>query len=210
MFPNNPAPERPQWQAPPEWQQRRGMSPQQTPPPEWQQRPAVPPRDEQERRSMPVQSRRNPTAILSGKRIDSSRPSVVRWSSILLILLSFLGTIVAFHGNDWQALRSPSMPRLLAAVALQAWCTAFEWYNRKRKRSFWYVQAFVLDVLPSTYAFAGVVSFFLSILTPTAALAVLQALDFHGMNAYTALIWLVAAFAGVQLARIPEDRLIGE
>ena len=197
MFPNNPAPERPQWRTPP----------QQTPPPEWQQRPAAPPRDVQERR---LQARRNPTAILSGKRIDSSRPSVVRWSSILLILLSFLGTIVAFHGNDWQALRSPSMPRLLAAVALQAWCTAFEWYNRKRKRSFWYVQAFVLDVLPSTYAFAGVVSFFLGILIPTAALAVLQALDFHGMNAYTALIWLVAAFAGVQLARIPEDRLIGE
>lgn len=197
MFPNNPAPERPQWRTPP----------QQTPPPEWQQRPAAPPRDEQERR---LQSRRNPTAILSGKRIDSSRPSVVRWSSILLILLSFLGTIVAFHGNDWQALRSPSMPRLLAAVALQAWCTAFEWYNRKRKRSFWYVQAFVLDVLPSTYAFAGVVSFFLSILMPIPVRATLQTLDFHGMNAYTALIWLVAAFAGVQLARIPEDRLIGE
>ena len=207
MFPNNPAPERPQWRTPTQWQQREGRPPQQTPPPEWRRRPASPSRDEQERR---LQSRRNPTAILSGKRIDSSRPSVVRWSSILLILLSFLGTIVAFHGNDWQALRSPSMPRLLAAVALQAWCTAFEWYNRKRKRSFWYVQAFVLDVLPSTYAFAGVVSFFLSILTPTAALAVLQALDFHGMNAYTALIWLVAAFAGVQLARIPEDRLIGE
>lgn len=210
MFPNNPAPERPQWRTPPEWQQREGTTPQQTPPPEWQQRRDAPPRNVQERRSMPVQPRRNPTAILSGKHIDSSRPSVVRWSSILLILLSFLGTIVAFHSNDWQALRSPSMPRLLAAVALQAWCTAFEWYNRKRKRSFWYVQAFVLDVLPSTYAFAGVVSFFLSILIPTAALAVLEALDFHGMNAYTALIWLVAAFAGVQLARIPEDRLIGE
>ncbi len=102
------------------------------------------------------------------------------------------------------------MPRLLAAVALQIWCTAFEWFNRKNKRSFWYVQAFVLDVLPSTYAFAGVVTFFLGILIPDPALAALQALAFHGMNAYTALIWLVAAFAGVQLARIPEDRLIGE
>lgn len=171
-------------------------------------RPAQPPTHRPAREE--ARPPRRSSAFISGKHLDSSAPTVVRWSSILLILLSFLGTIVAFHGNDWQALRSPSMPRLLAAVALQAWCTAFEWYNRKRKRSFWYVQAFVLDVLPSTYAFAGVVSFFLSILTPTAALAVLQALDFHGMNAYTALIWLVAAFAGVQLARIPEDRLIGE
>ena len=175
------------------------------PPPEWQRRPDL------NRRPAASQSSRRPsTAIFSGKRIDSSRPAVVRWSSILLILLSFLCTIVAFHGNDWQALRNPSMPRLLAAVALQIWCTAFEWFNRKNKRSFWYVQAFVLDVLPSTYAFAGVVTFFLGILIPDPALAALQALAFHGMNAYTALIWLVAAFAGVQLARIPEDRLIGE
>jgi hypothetical protein len=36
MFPNNPAPERPQWRTPPEWQQRSGTLPQQTPPPEWQ------------------------------------------------------------------------------------------------------------------------------------------------------------------------------
>jgi replicative DNA helicase len=50
MFPNNPAPERPQQT--PQWQQ--------TPPPEWQQRRAAPPRDVQERRSMPVQLRRNP------------------------------------------------------------------------------------------------------------------------------------------------------
>ena len=64
MSPNNPAPERPQWRTPPEWQQRSGTPPQQTPPPEWQQRTASHPRDVQERRSMPARSRSTPVIWL--------------------------------------------------------------------------------------------------------------------------------------------------
>lgn len=150
------------------------------------------------------------SAFISGRAIDASRPTVVRWSSILLILLSLLCTVVAFHGNDWQALRQPNMPRLLAAVALQAWCTGFQWYNRRNKFSLWYAQALVLDVIPSTYAFGGIVGFFVGVLLPTPATAWLSAIDLRLMSGYTALVWLVAFMAAWQLARIPEDRLIQE
>lgn len=153
---------------------------------------------------------RNPSAFVSGKAIDRSRPAMVRWSSLVLLLLSLVCTIVAFHGNDWQALGHLSIPRTLAAVGLQAWCTAFQWYNRRRKLSFWYIQAFVLDVIPSTYAFGGIVAFFAGVLLPMPAALWLGALDLRLMSGYTALVWVVAVFAGIQLARIPEDRLIAE
>ena len=163
-------------------------------------KPAAPPKPAEKPRS----------AFISGRAIDASRPTVVRWSSILLILLSLLCTVVAFHGNDWQALRQPNMPRLLAAVALQAWCTGFQWYNRRNKFSLWYAQAFVLDVIPSTYAFGGIVGFFVGVLLPTPAALWLSALDLRLASGYTALVWLVAFLAAWQLARIPEDRLIQE
>lgn len=153
---------------------------------------------------------RRSSAFISGKHLDSSAPTVVRWSSILLIVLSFLCTIVAFHGNDWQALRQPSAARIAAAVGLQAWCTGFEWYNRKRKFSPWYIQAFVLDVIPSAYAFYGIVGFFFAVLAPQPAALWLSRLDLRVTNGYTAVVWLIAILAAVQLARIPEDRLITE
>lgn len=172
----------------------------------------TPPADERPRHAPPPAQRppRNPTAFVSGKAIDRTRPTLVRWSSILLLLLSLLCTVVAFHGNDWQALRAPSLARTLAAVALQIWCTAFQWYNRRRKLSVWYLQAFVLDMIPSTYAFGGIVGFLLVILLPAPAAVWLAGLDLGITNGYTAVVWLIAAFAGVQLARIPEDRLISE
>jgi hypothetical protein len=153
---------------------------------------------------------RRSSAFISGKHLDSSAPTVVRWSSILLIILSFLCTIVAFHGNDWQALRQPSAARIAAAVGLQAWCTGFEWYNRKRKFSPWYIQAFILDVIPSAYAFYGIVGFFFAVLAPQPAALWLSRLDLRVTNGYTAVVWLIAILAAVQLARIPEDRLITE
>lgn len=173
-----------------------------------------PPADERPRHAPPATKAqdkpRKSTAVVSGKAIDRTRPTMVRWSSILLLLLSLLCTIVAFHGNDWQALRAPSLARTLAAVALQVWCTAFQWYNRRRKLSVWYLQAFLLDMIPSAYAFGGIVAFFLAILLPAPAAAWLVGLDLRLTNGYTAVVWLIAAFAGVQLARIPEDRLISE
>lgn len=170
-------------------------------------RPAQPPTHR------PVREERAPrrsSAFISGKALDRSTPTVVRWSSILLIVLSFLCTIVAFHGNDWHALRQPSPARLAAAVALQVWCTLFEWFNRKRKFSPWYVQAFILDTIPSAYAFYGIVGFFAGVLMPQPAALWLSTLDLRFTNGYTAVVWLIAILAAVQLARIPEDRLITE
>jgi len=171
-------------------------------------RPAQPPTH----RPMREEARppRRSSAFISGKHLDSSAPTVVRWSSILLIVLSFLCTIVAFHGNDWYALRQPSAARVAAAVALQMWCTGFEWFNRKKKRSPWYIQAFILDTIPSAYAFYGIVGFFAGVLMPQPAAVWLAALDLRFTNGYTAVVWLIAILAAVQLARIPEDRLITE
>lgn len=171
-------------------------------------RPAQPPTHRPAREE--ARPPRRSSAFISGKHLDSSAPTVVRWSSILLIILSFLCTIVAFHGNDWQALRQPSAARIAAAVGLQAWCTGFEWYNRKRKFSPWYIQAFILDVIPSAYAFYGIVGFFFAVLAPQPAALWLSRLDLRVTNGYTAVVWLIAILAAVQLARIPEDRLITE
>ena len=167
--------------------------------------PAPSPTPRQSERSRPPSS-----AFISGQAIDRSRPSMVRWSSMVLLVLSVLCTVVAFHGNDWYALRQPSAARVAAAIGLQAWCTGFEWYNRKRKLSPWYIQAFILDVVPSAYAFFGIVGFFAGVLMPQPAALWLSALDLRFFNGYTAVVWLIAILAAVQLARIPEDRLITE
>lgn len=171
-------------------------------------RPAQPPTHRPAREE--ARPPRRSSAFISGKALDHSTPTVVRWSSILLIVLSFLCTIVAFHGNDWYALRQPSAARVAAAAALQMWCTGFEWFNRKKKLSPWYIQAFILDTIPSAYAFYGIVGFFAGVLMPQPAAVWLAALDLRFTNGYTAVVWLIAILAAVQLARIPEDRLITE
>lgn len=160
--------------------------------------------------SPPSRPPRNPSAFIPGKALDRSRPSVVRWSSLALLPISLLCTIVAFHGGSWASLRTPSVPLVLAAVALQVWCTAFEWMNRRRKLSFWYVQAFILDVVPSTYSFGPIIAFLCGVLMPAPLALWLSSIDLRVINGYTAFVWLLAFGSAWQLARIPEDRLIAE
>lgn len=95
---------------------------------------------------------KNTSGFVSGAAIDAARPHVVRASSVILLILSFLSTIVAFHRADWSVFLD--MDRLIStrtagAILLQCWCTGCQWLNRRNKRSFWYWHALGLDVVPT-------------------------------------------------------------
>ena len=185
----------------------------QTPPPDWQQRASPTARCVQERRSMPGATAPQPEqpflgGCCVGKLVARLGGALSR--SILTYSASSSVRFVAFLlVNDWQALcASRRCHDSWAAVALlqasvhgvrvvQSQAQALVlWYDTER---------LTLDVLPSAYAFAGVVSSFSGILHfPLRRLRV-EALDFlRHRRLLLRLSWLVAAFAGVLLARIPE------
>jgi hypothetical protein len=92
-------------------------------------------------------------AIVKGSTIDEIARHTVRWTSLGLLVVSFVGAIVAINGawpNPWYDVRQISLIAAIGGFVLQGFCTLMEWANRKRRLSPKYLGPLVLD-LGSTY-----------------------------------------------------------
>lgn len=93
------------------------------------------------------------TAIVKGETIDEIARHTVRWTSLVVLLVSFIGAIVAINGawpSPWYDVRQLSPIAVVGGIAIQGFCTLMEWSNRKRRLSPQYIGPLLLD-LGSTY-----------------------------------------------------------
>lgn len=98
------------------------------------------------------------TAIIKGETVDEMARHTVRWTSLIVLAVSFIGAIIAFNGkwpDTWHVWEGAFWGQLsLLAVAggiiLQGFCTLMEWANRKRRLTPQYLGPLALDI-GSTY-----------------------------------------------------------
>lgn len=174
----------------------------------------IPNTQQPQRRTPPPRT----SAIFHEQQFEDSRPVIVMVSGILLILFSLVLSGVSFHGGNWStAFTAPSAARWGMALAVQIYCTAMEWYNRRRKRNPWYISALILDMLSSVGGLLAPVHLlgyvFIGMLFPSFynALALVGVGPIGPVPPIARLVlaeWAIALLFAYGVARIPEDKLI--
>ena len=94
-------------------------------------------------------SRAKPTAILRGETAEAAANFTIRWTSIIVLAASFIGTIMAINGRwptSLQFWREVSIVAIVAGLVFQGIFTLFQWGFRKRRTDPRYFVPFLLDV----------------------------------------------------------------
>lgn len=97
-------------------------------------------------------SNRSP-AIVRAETVEEIARHTVRWTSLIVLAVSFIGAIMAFNGRwptSWRVWEQVSIIALAAGVLLQGFCTLMEWANRKKRLSPQYLGPLLVDI-GSTY-----------------------------------------------------------
>lgn len=151
-------------------------------------------------RSAPI---RKKSAVITQRQIDSSRPYFERYSSWALLALSFLGSVVAFHGGDWSAIRALQFRTgaVTGGLVLQSLCTYVEWSYRHRRFHPLYLFVLALDAGPTAIGYYPIVRDSLRYIAGVVGLQGSQA---------TMFVYIAIGIAALLLAWVPESRLIDE
>lgn len=157
-------------------------------------------------RSTPAGGPQRPkgTAIIKGETIDEVARHTVRWTSLIVLAVSFIGAIIAFNGTwptSWRFWEHVSLLAIVSGIALQGFCTLMEWANRKRRLTPHYLGPLMLDIGSTYIGFAP-------LLVPNFQRGLLQA----GLPTQ---IGMVVAHAGVVMLAIwfayyPEQTLVDD
>ncbi len=150
-----------------------------------------------------VRSPRGP-AIIKAETVDRIALHTVRWTSIGILAVSFIGAIIAFNGRWPTTLRfweEVSILAIIGGILLQGFCTLLEWANRKHRFSIKYLGPLTLDVGSTYIGFAP-------LLVPLFSRGLDRAQLPHSLS-------LIIAHAGVVIlalwfAYYPEQNLIEE
>ncbi len=133
-----------------------------------------------------------PSAIISGARLSAFQPAFERVIGLLLLALSFAGTMALLNGG-W---RMPLQPvGLLAGFAVQLLLTVVQWLYQGNRRSWAYATALAVDTAFSVGGYG-----------PIALLPLLRVLPFGGWNAPVA--WGMIGVGALLLALLPERILV--
>ncbi len=133
-----------------------------------------------------------PSAIISGARLAKGQPIFERVIGLVLLVLSFAGTMALLNGG-WSLPLQPV--GLVAGFAAQLLLTSVEWLYQSRRRSWAYITALAVDTLLSIGGYA-----------PIALVPLLRVLPFGGWNALVA--WGMIGIGAVMLAVLPERILV--
>src|SRR5215213_7254684 len=93
------------------------------------------------------------TAVVRGETIDEVARHTVRWTSLLVLAVSFIGAIIALNGRwptTWRFWEQLSLLAVIGGIVIQGFCTLMEWANRKHRFSIQYLGPLTID-LGSTY-----------------------------------------------------------
>lgn len=92
-------------------------------------------------------------AIVRGETVEEIARHTVRWTSLGVLAVSFIGAIMAFNGQwptSFRVWEQVSILAALAGILLQGFCTLMEWANRHHRTSPKYLGPLLLDI-GSTY-----------------------------------------------------------
>ncbi len=92
-------------------------------------------------------------AIVRGETVEEFARHTVRWTSLGVLVVSFIGAIMAFNGawpTSWRVWEEVSILAAVAGIVVQAFCTLMEWANRKKRTSPQYLGPLLVDI-GSTY-----------------------------------------------------------
>lgn len=147
-----------------------------------------------------------PSAVVSRAQLEKTRGPVERFLAIVVLLIGWLGTVVAFHGS-WPALLSAfSIERTAAALVVQGVLTWSQWsYGRD-----WRV-AYTSRAIDAALTAAGYAPLWLAGLV--AWLAAQGIVGGATIGPWTAtgaglMAWLISWAACLLPAWYPESRLI--
>lgn len=102
-------------------------------------------------------SRAKPTAIISGQTAEAAANITIRWTSLIVLAGSFVGTIAAINGRwptSWDFWREVSPIAIIAGLIFQSIFTLFQWGFRKRRTDPRYFVPFLLDVAATYIGYA--------------------------------------------------------
>lgn len=141
------------------------------------------------------------SAVVTREQLKRQRGSVERWSAWVVLFVSFLGSVVAFHGGWAPLIASLGTLQLnvsawIAGLALQALMTFFEWHYFDRPLIAW--GARVVDAATTALAY-GPILFWLGLADALAARHVPDPV-------YAA--WFVVGLVSLAVAWYPESRLV--
>ena len=160
--------------------------------------------------SRPIKSPRNkPTAIINQDTAEWAAIHTIRWSSIGVLVASFVGTIVALNGGVPQLPVSGLLKfwtwvspiAVLGGVIIQGLCTTLEWGFRKRRSDPRYFVPLIFD-------FGGTYLGYAPLLVPFLANGFTRA----GIGGIAATIigHIGVALLSILAAYYPEQNLIDE
>ena len=98
-------------------------------------------------------------AIVRAETVEEIARHTVRWTSLVVLAISFIGTIMAFNGSwptSWRLWEHVSLVAVIAGVLLQGFCTLMEWANRRNHLSPQYLGPLLLDVGSTYVGFAPI------------------------------------------------------
>lgn len=139
------------------------------------------------------------SAVLSRAQLRQQRGAVERWTALVILFVSFLGTIVALAGG-WPAFigsirtLQPHWAAILGGAAIQGLLTFLEWHYFDRPLIAW--GARIGDAYLTAIGYGPLV------IGPLSALAARYA----PQPLYVA--WFVVGLASLAVAWYPESRLV--
>lgn len=97
------------------------------------------------------------TAIIPGEAVEAAYIHTVRWTSVVVLVVSFVSAMIALNGH-WPtpiyAVWTLSPIAIVGGFALQGFCTLAEWANRKRRLDPRYLAPLALDIGTTYVGFA--------------------------------------------------------
>jgi hypothetical protein len=146
------------------------------------------------------------SAVFRSSQFDAGRPMFERVVSFLILLASFVGAIVSLNGG-WSSVPDKlTAGGVLGGLFLQLVCTATQWFYRRRKFSWPYMSATLVDTATTASAYHQFVA-------PPVMALVAWLLGWIGSPEWgtlagAALSWVVMIALSLAGSILPEDRLI--
>jgi hypothetical protein len=111
-----------------------------------------------------IPQHRKASAVFSGDTFEALQPWIERVVGCVLLLASVVGSVVAFNGGweatfhtSWDYQQWTIAPLALGAgLGIQVVCTLVEWAYRRRRLSWQYLLALLVDSGSTLYAFLPV------------------------------------------------------
>jgi hypothetical protein len=111
-----------------------------------------------------VPQQRKASAIFRSQTFEALQPWIERVVGGVLLLSSFLGSVVAFNGGwertfqqSWEPTRWTIAPiAIILGLSVQIGCTLVEWAYHRRRLSWQYLLALLVDSGSTLYAFLPV------------------------------------------------------